>query len=135
MGVTLFPANPNLTYNIHMSSTRIARHLRGTMTEAEHRLWRHLRLRQMDGIKIRRQQPIGPYVADFACLERRLVIELDGGHHADQCNADEARTKWLEDQGFTVIRYWNNQVMTDVDGVLMAIRNVLAALPHRSRSG
>ena len=89
---------------------RIARKLRSNLTDAEKLLWKHLRLRQLHGYKFRRQFPLGSYVVDFICLEARLVIEVDGGQHVERSVQDERRTEWLRQQGFTVLRFWNNQV-------------------------
>lgn len=108
-----------------MSSTNRARALRRNATEAERRLWRHLRDRQLDGAKFRRQQPLGTYVADFFFLEQGLVIELDGGQHASQVERDEARTAWLNAQGLHVLRFWNNDVLGNTEGVVEAIRETL----------
>lgn len=88
-------------------------------TEAEMRLWSKLRSRQVAGAKFRRQHPLGPYVLDFVCLERTLVIELDGGQHAEPAQAahDEGRTYYLEAEGFEVLRFWNNEVLENIEGV------------------
>ncbi len=96
-----------------------ARGLRARMTDAEHRLWYHLRDRRLLGHKFRRQVPIGPYIADFACLPLRLVIEIDGGQH--DAAVDGLRTACLHEQGFTVLRFWNNDVLRDTDAVLADI--------------
>jgi very-short-patch-repair endonuclease len=103
------------------AATRRARRLRTNLTDAERTLWRHLRLRQVNGLRFRRQQPIGRFVADFACLERRLLIELDGGQHAERSEEDAGRTAWLEKQGFRVLRFWNNDVLRDPLAVVEAI--------------
>jgi len=79
---------------------RIAKNLRKKSTDAERLLWRHLRAKQLEGFKFRRQQPIGNYVVDFVCFENRIVIEVDGGQHAIEKEKDSERTKWLESQGF-----------------------------------
>ena len=100
--------------------TPIARKLRGDMTDAELRLWSHLRASQLGGTKFIRQHPIGPYVVDFACRSARLAIELDGGQHADN-PADDARTAVIEAHGYRVIRFWNNDVLQNTNGVLTAI--------------
>ncbi|HXQ10612.1 MAG TPA: DUF559 domain-containing protein [Caulobacteraceae bacterium] len=102
-----------------------ARELRRFATDAEHVLWSRLRNRQLEGCKFRRQAPIGRFIADFACLERRLVIELDGGQHAEQTRYDGMRTQALEAAGWTVLRFWNHEVLQNVEGVLIA---VIAAL-------
>ena len=104
--------------------TSVARKLRNTMTDAERRLWSHLRASQLDGAKFTRQLPIGDFVVDFACRSARLAIELDGGQHADNL-ADDARTKIIEAHGYRVIRFWNNDVLQNTDGVLTAIREEL----------
>jgi very-short-patch-repair endonuclease len=103
--------------------TPVARRLRRGSTDAERRLWRHLRSRQLEGAKFVRQFPIGPHVADFACRTAHLVIELDGGQHSP--DADAARTEIIEAFGYRVIRFWNNDVLQNTDGVLEAIRQEL----------
>ena len=113
-----------------------ARDLRKHPTEAEHRLWRRLQRRQIADAKFRRQQPLGPYIVDFVCLEHRLIVEIDGGQHAGQATADERRTLWLEQRGFRVLRFWNNEVLAHTDDVAQAIFNfirsqgVIASTPH-----
>ncbi|MFW6174314.1 MAG: endonuclease domain-containing protein [Chloroflexota bacterium] len=102
-----------------------ARHLRRNMTEAESALWRRLRRRQVGGARFRRQAPIGPYIVDFACFEPRIVVEADGGQHAAQENADSARTRWLESQGFRVLCFWNSQVLGELEGVPEVIREAV----------
>ena len=110
-------------------ATSNARELRKNLTEAERRLWMCLRYRQMNGHKFRRQHPIGPYVADFACLEKGLVIELDGGQHSQQVVYDSNRDSWLEDRGFRVLRFWNNQVVEEIGAVKGAILEALESPP------
>ena len=95
--------------------------LRKRPTDAEQLLWRHLRLKQMEGFKFRRQQPIDNYIVDFVCFEKRLVIEVDGGQHATQ-EKDALRDKYLQQQGFNVLRFWNNEVLQNINGVLEVIR-------------
>jgi very-short-patch-repair endonuclease len=97
-----------------------ARELRRESTDAERALWRALRSRQVGGVKFRRQHPLGPYVVDFLCYEHKLVVEVDGGQHA-LSPSDGARTRWLEANGFRVIRFWNNDVLTRTEGVLTEI--------------
>jgi len=92
-------------------STAKARELRTHPTDAERRLWQKLKRRQIAGIKFRRQLPIGPYIVDFVCLERRLVVEVDGGQHLEQIPQDEQRSQWLRAQGFRVLRFWNNDAL------------------------
>jgi len=99
---------------------RTARELRVTMTGAERRLWSVLRGRRLQGYKFRRQHPFGPFILDFACVERQLVIEADGGQHADN-EADDRRTAWLEKRGWRVLRFWNNDVLANTEGVQEAI--------------
>lgn len=107
---------PNKPNNL----TPIARRLRRDQTEAEKRLWSHLRNRQCEDAKFVRQYPIDRHIADFACRSLRLVIELDGGHHAES-ETDAERTRILEAHGYRVIRFWNNEVLTNTDGVLQVI--------------
>lgn len=102
-----------------------ARLLRKNMTDAEQRIWRALRLRQILGVKFRRQHPIGPYIADFVCIESKLIVEVDGGQHADQAPYDEDRTQWLEAKGYRVLRFWNNDVLGNMEGVLARILEAL----------
>ena len=99
----------------------IARVLRKKQTDAEKLLWRHLRAKQLEGRKFRRQHPIGNYVVDFVCLEESLVVEVDGGQHADYTE-DAQRDRWLTAQGFKILRFWNNEVLTNIEGVLESIR-------------
>lgn len=100
---------------------RRARELRKRSTDAEKKLWRYIRLRQIEGYKFRRQQPIGKYVVDFVCLEKKLVVEIDGGHHSLQSSYDEKRTIWLKSQGYRVLRFWNNEVLKEIETVLNEI--------------
>ncbi|WP_374299827.1 endonuclease domain-containing protein [Ferrovibrio sp.] len=101
-----------------------ARALRRTMTDAERRLWSLLRGRQLNGFKFRRQHPVGRYILDFACIERRLAVEVDGGQHADT-NSDRQRTAWLEAQGWQVIRFWNSDVLSNPEEVTARIAEML----------
>lgn len=93
---------------------------RRASTEAEKLLWQKLRARQLGGAKFRRQTPIGPYIVDFVSFEHRLVVEIDGGQHnaSPGRQHDLKRTAWLEAQGFRVLRFWNNQVLANLEGVL-----------------
>jgi len=111
-----------------------ARALRKRSTDAERLLWSRLRGKQAGGYKFRRQQPIGDFIVDFTCFELRLIIEVDGGGHSEQIEADQKRTAWLESQGFRVVRYWNNEVLLQTQGVLEAIwQAVEAQQPTESR--
>ena len=110
--------------------TTIARKLRKNPTDAEKRLWSRLRGEQL-GARFTRQYPIGNAVADFACRCLRLAIELDGGQHADS-EADAARTRMIEAHGYRVIRFWNNDVLANTDGVLTVIAHELALARNRS---
>ena len=109
-------------------STRRARHLRNHPTEVEVKLWRHLRLRQIGDHKFRRQQSLGPYIVDFVCLEKKVIVELDGGQHAEQIAKDAQRTAWLESQGFHVLRFWNHQVLEEMEAVKAVIYQTLLDL-------
>jgi very-short-patch-repair endonuclease len=104
-----------------------ARRLRREGTDVERAMWAILRDRRLAGSKFRRQHPIGPFVADFACLDARLVVELDGGQHAEHPAADAARTGFLESRGLRVLRFWNNEVLTNREGVLTVILEAVAA--------
>ena len=104
-----------------------ARKLRSNLTDAEHYLWCHLRFRQISGHKFRRQRPVGPYIVDFVCLEKRLVIELDGGQHAEQSDYDAKRDAWLRSEGFVILRFWGHEVLTQVNDVKQAIWAALSA--------
>ncbi len=94
-----------------------ARHLRRQMTEAERKLWRLLRDRPLVGVKFRRQVPIGNFIVDFCCLEHRLIVELDGGQHAEQEVADALRSRFLAEEGFRILRFWNDQVSNGAEFV------------------
>ncbi len=106
-----------------------SKHLRQNMTDTEKVLWYRLRDRQVIGCKFRRQHCIGNYVVDFYCADKNLIIELDGGQHASQTGYDNQRTKYLELQGYKVIRFWNNEVLANLEGVLLKIREHLG-IPH-----
>jgi very-short-patch-repair endonuclease len=109
--------------------TPIARNLRRRSTDAEKRLWYHLRARQLQGAKFTRQFPIGPHVTDFACRDAHLAIELDGGQHAPE--TDAPRTKVIEAFGYRIIRFWNNDVLANTEGVLEVIRHELLLARNR----
>jgi very-short-patch-repair endonuclease len=99
---------------------QIARRLRHSLTDAERRMWSALRDRRLLRYKFRRQHPIGNFIVDFACTEYRLVIEVDGGQHANS-PVDARRTAWLEGQGWRVVRLWNNEVLANTNGVIEAL--------------
>jgi very-short-patch-repair endonuclease len=111
----------------HFSTGR-ARELRSLSTKAESKLWNRLRARMLDGHKFVRQAPIDPFIVDFACREQRLIVEVDGGQHATSTN-DAARDKWLIEHRYRVLRFWNNDVLANTDGVLESIAAALAETP------
>ena len=106
-----------------------ARDLRKLSTDAERRLWSRLRQKQLDGFRFRRQQPIGPYIVDFFCPEASLILEVDGGQHASNEADDETRTHWLAARGYRVMRFWNNEVFGNTEGVILIIRDALRGPP------
>jgi len=110
-----------------MNKTK-ARELRKNPTEAERKLWKYLRLRQLRSYKFRRQQPLGPYIVDFVCLEKKLIVELAGGQHSMQINYDARRTEWLEVHGFRVLRFWNNEVLEEIKVVEEVIAKELGLI-------
>ena len=99
-----------------------SRVLRKNQTDAERVMWNQLRNRQVLDCKFRRQQIIGPYIADFLCLEPKLVIEIDGGHHSDTLEYDETRSKYLRQLGYPVLRFWNHDVLQETTAVMETIR-------------
>ncbi|WP_184469586.1 endonuclease domain-containing protein [Rhizobium esperanzae] len=107
--------------------TRQARKLRQTETEEEYRLWGDLRNRQLNGYKFTRQAPLGTYIADFLCREERLIVEIDGFQHADN-RSDTARTLWLNQAGYSILRFWNHEITRERRAVL---ETILAALERR----
>jgi len=115
-----------------MTLTENARALRKNQTDTERWLWQKLRNRQLLNLKFRRQVPIGNYIVDFVCLELKLIIELDGSQHIEQADYDARRTAYLEQLGFKVIRFWNNEVLNNGEGVLERIYQV--AHPHPNPS-
>ena len=116
---------------IAMASGR-ARRLRIDLTDAERRLWAALRGCRLAGYKFRRQRPIGPFIVDFVCMKHRLIVEADGGQHADN-EADRRRTAWPEKRGWQVIRFWNNEILANTEGVREAILRVLEPSPSSHR--
>ncbi len=114
-----------MPYNL----TQSARDLRRHSTDAERLLWQHLRDSQIVGCKFRRQEQIGHFIVDFVCYKKALVIEADGGQHAVEQEKDAQRTAWLNSQGFRVLRFWNNEILTNIDGVMERILEELSSGP------
>lgn len=106
-----------------------AKRLRQNMTEAEQKLWRHLRGKRFQKIKFKRQKPIGPYIVDFVALKERLVIELDGSQHLEQQEYDQRRTKFLESLGYEILRFWDNECLIQTESVLTKIYQALGEQP------
>ncbi len=111
--------------NKQLLARKPQRSLRRNMTDAELRIWRCLKGRQLQGFKFRRQHPFEDFILDFVCLEAMLIIEIDGGQHASNESADGARTKRLNDAGFKVLRFWNNEALTETGAVKEAIWKAL----------
>jgi very-short-patch-repair endonuclease len=105
--------------------------MRREMTDAELKLWGILRNRALLGVKFRRQLPIGNYIMDFCCLKHRLIVELDGGQHADQAAADASRSQFLAAEGFRVLRFWNEQV---AKGPEFVVEEIVAAISQHERA-
>jgi very-short-patch-repair endonuclease len=101
------------------------------MTDTERRLWTHLRVHRLAEHKFKRQQPIGPYIVDFVCFASRLVIEVDGGQH-QHSESDQLRDAWLQEHGYRVLRFWDNDVLTNLAGVLETVAGLLPPLPDPS---
>jgi len=106
-----------------------AKSLRKRSTDVEQLLWRNIRAGQIDGVKFRRQQPIGPYIVDFVSLGNGIIIELDGGQHKTSQEEDEERDAWFRKQGFTVLRFWNSEVIQDMNAILEVVKNSLIEAP------
>ncbi|QMT37409.1 endonuclease domain-containing protein [Neisseria sicca] len=105
-----------------------AKAMRKEMSEAEAKLWQHLRAGRLNGHKFRRQQPMGNYIVDFMCITPKLIVEADGGQHAEQAAYDHARTAYLNSLGFTVLRFWNHEILQQTNDVLAEILRVLQEL-------
>jgi very-short-patch-repair endonuclease len=116
-----------------MDNLANAKTMRSTQTPAEQHLWYHLRANRFMGLKFKRQTPLGPYIVDFICLERGVIIEVDGGQHGDDVAYDGRRDQWLASQGFVVLRFWNHDVLNQTEMVLESIRQVVEerAFPAR----
>ncbi len=112
-----------------MSMTRLerAKALRKEMTPPERALWKVLAAKRLEGVKFKRQQPVGPFIVDFISFERNLIIEIDGGQHDEDVTRshDQIHTRWLETQGFQIIRFWNNDVLANLAGVVTRIKEML----------
>jgi very-short-patch-repair endonuclease len=106
------------------NNIKYAKNLRKNVTDTEKYLWKHLRGKKLEGYKFRRQHPIGKYIVDFVNLERKIIIELDGGQHLEN-KKDKLRDIWLEEQGYEILRFWDNEVFNNVEGVLEVIREKL----------
>jgi very-short-patch-repair endonuclease len=106
-----------------------SRRLRGGMTDAEKKLWRHLRMRQIGRHKFRRQFPLEGYIADFACVEKKLVVEVDGGQHAEDAEYDAQRSLAFEKLGYRTLRFWNNEVLGEIEAVKAVIARALGLPP------
>jgi len=111
-----------------------ARELRNNATPTERMLWRELSARKVAGLRFNRQVPIGPYVCDFVARSAKLIIEVDGGQHGWQADEDATRTRYLEAQGYRVIRFWNSDVLERLEGVVAEIAEAIAALPSPNPS-
>ncbi|MCX8474239.1 MAG: endonuclease domain-containing protein [Sphingomonas sp.] len=115
-------------------SLKFQREARRNRTEPENRLWQALRNRQLGNAKFRNQVWLGPFLVDFYCAEAKLAVEVDGDTHAHQQDYDERRTAWLKEEGFRVIRFANDEVMRNLEGVVAAIGSALAPSPSHSPS-
>src|ERR1700738_955791 len=113
-----------------IGNTLISRKLRANQTDAETTLWNHIRNRQISGDKFVRQEPIGRYICDFVCREKLIVIEVDGGQHAESIR-DEVRDRYLRVQGYRVMRFWNNDVLSNIEGVRSVIDGELREVPSK----
>ena len=105
------------------------RSFRKNLTDAENRMWYFLRNRRLKGYKFVRELVIDPYIADFACRAQKIIIEIDGGQHAEAIEYDEKRTAFLEKNGYSVLRFWNNDIFINIDGVLTTILAQLETVP------
>lgn len=114
------------------SKTKVAKHLRKNETDAERLIWSKLRAGQVNNLKFRRQQPIGPYIVDFACLDKKLIVEIDGGQHNED-TVDKERDSWLTRDGYLILRFWNNDVFQNTNGVMETIREASVTRPLSPR--
>lgn len=122
-----FPLPRGERIKVRVNNIPLARSLRKYQTNAERLLWFRLRNRQLDGFRFRRQERMGSYIVDFICFAKKLIIEIDGGQHNedDRKKRDKKRTNWLISEGYSVLRFWNNEVIGNLDGVLEKIREAL----------
>ena len=113
----------------------IARGLRKRMTDAERKLWKALRGKRLEGLKFRRQEPIGPFIVDFVCFERKLIVEADGSQHyeGEQKQKDIERDHWLREQGFEILRFSNSDILTNTDGVILRIFERASSIVHHAK--
>jgi very-short-patch-repair endonuclease len=109
--------------NIKRKNVSLARNLRSNSTDVERLLWNRLRARSINGLKFRRQYPVGDYIVDFVCLEKRVVVELDGGQH-NESQQDTVRDVWLTRNGYKVVRIWNNDVLGNIEGTVDSILDI-----------
>ena len=124
----LLPPSPAARGKVGMGVRRIvaaARKLRRSTTDVERKLWHRIRDKQIEGFRFRRQRPVGRFIVDFICLDARLIVELDGGQHAENVAHDKKRSAFLESLGYRVLRFWNNEVIENMDGVLERLREAL----------
>ena len=124
--VFLLPFGEKVRMRGRTMAKQRARELRSNMTDAEALLWVHLRNRQLEGEKFRRQHPIGPFYVDFVSVSSKLIIEVDGGQHVTDREADSKRTEYLTSKGYRVLRFWNDEVLTEIETVLEVILSSLA---------
>ena len=117
-----------------MKNTQRARALRKNQTDAERLLWRHLRSRQLQGYKFRRQVPIGRYIVDFLCVALKLIVEVDGSQHMSNIDYDRTRTQYLENHGFLVVRFWNNKMIGQINAVLASLTLALSQREKEQRA-
>lgn len=111
-----------------METSNFAKDLRIYQTDAEKKFWGRIRNRTFEGLKFRRQIQLGPYIVDFVCFEKKLIVEIDGGQHCEN-KCDEVRDKYFKDRDYTIKRYWNNDVITNIEGVLEDLRQEILT-PH-----
>jgi very-short-patch-repair endonuclease len=112
-----------------------AKQLRRNMTAEERTLWQMVKAKRLSGAKFRRQVPIGPYVADFVCVAAKLIVELDGSQHGERVERDAERTRHLEARGYRVLRFWNNEITSNLEGVIRSIELNLGRGPTSPSSG